>query len=315
MSQPDMSALQMFDYVFLGHDLVNGRDLQAMQDTERKKKGSKSSRSRKMREIENELKDYLSGKWKEEGTTSLEEVLESIVSGEGELTQAEITEALGIIENRMGQKFGASTGSAVSKILGGAYNFGRSTFVSKPIFTLVDVKAKAFLTDHNTFWIGEHYGANVGPKIAQTVRETVIEQGLGRADAANALKEIFTDALGEKSDSYWQVVAANATTKARNFGAVESFVQGGFEEIEILAMLDERTSDICRYMNGKVFKTEWAVSQRDKMMAATSPDLAKLASRWVKYSEIVGRTPEQLYQNGICLPPYHARCRTTVVVR
>ncbi len=318
---PDTSdsaaALQMFDFLFLGHPLVNGRDPQAMQllEANRRKGGSTSPRSRKMHAFEMELKQYLQEAYEENGLLAMDDVLATIVNGDGDLTQAEILEALNAIEQQMGVRFGASTGTKIAKILGGAYNLGRQTFVSKPVFNLIDVKAKAFLTDHNTFWIGKHYGESVGPRIAKSVRETVIEQGLGRAEAAKVLAETFGDEFSGKSDSYWGVVAANATTKARNFGAVESFVQGGFEEIEILAMMDERTTDICRYMNGKVFKTEWAVGQRDKMMAASTPDLAKLASRWVTYAEIVGRTPEQLYQNGICLPPYHARCRTTVVVR
>jgi SPP1 gp7 family putative phage head morphogenesis protein len=311
-------ARQMFDFLFLGHETVNGRDpetLQRLFGVERARKGSKSPRSRKMKAIEEELKDYLDDSWNRNGQETLGDVLESIASGEGDLTQAEITEALDFIQSQMGAKFGAATGTAVAKILGGAYNFGRETFVSKPVFNLVDAKAKAFLADHDTFWIGEHYGDSVGPKIAQTVREMVIEQGLGRSEAAKALAEVFKDEFSGKSKNYWEVVAANATTRARNFGAVESFVQGKFDEIEIVAMMDEKTSPVCRYMNGKIFKTEWAVSQRDKMMAAKTPADVKLASRWVTYAEVVGRTPEQLYANGICLPPYHGRCRTITVVR
>lgn len=315
---PRLSTPQMMDYVMLGHLVVDSRSpdyLEMVRSTDRVARVRRPS-TVKLREIEDGLVDYLNEQWADTSQVATDEVIRAIVNGRGDLSADEIQQAMDYLSAELGPRFGTQTAASVRVALSAAYDVGRKHLIKKPVFNLVDSQAKAFLAEHHsTFWIGDHYGNAVGPRIADTVRQTVIEQGLGRTEAGNALAEIFTKDLGPKSESYWRLVAANATTKARNYGTTESLVQGDFEDLEVVAMMDERTSLVCRTLNGMVFKTEWAVAQRNKVMAAKTAEEAKFASRWLTPKDVIGRTAHDLYLSGVCLPPYHGNCRTLIVAK
>ena len=84
--------------------------------------------------------------------------------------------------------------------------------------------------------------AESGGQIADIIRETVIEKGLGRLDAAEELERIFSDEFPGRSRDYWAVVAAAGVVRSRTFGCVESFVQARVLRYVIRAVMDARTS-------------------------------------------------------------------------
>lgn len=310
--------LAIFDH-WLSHPVLNGRDpaVRQLVIDRRKKKIGKRGRQPNLPEIlelEEQLRDELASAWTAQGVDAANEILSALATGSTELTVTEIEQALAVLAGKMGPAFITEATPILKTVLPDVYNIGREAFVQEPVFDLVDTRARDWLVQDNAYWIGEHYGSEVGPRIAEVVQKEVIEAGLGRGEAARALEEIFGDQFGPKSSSYWEVVATTGCTRSRNFGAVGSFVEAGFEEIEAVAVMDERTSPICVYLNGKVWKTEWAVQQRDAMLAAKTPTAARAASPWLPEDDIVGKTTEELQALGVVLGPYHARCRTINVV-
>lgn len=319
MAHDARDALRLFDRV-MGAAIIT--DAEYREVLRRKKpKGSAAVRAKIIREIEEELRRQLAGEWETTTDEVLDEALRAIEAGSGALTDDEVRQLLDKAATAMGPRgFVPRIVDEVRTSLSEAYNFGRVTFAPTPKFNLVDVAAKDFLTQNTTYWIGEHYGAEVGPRIAESVRTTIIEQGLGRREAGNALKEIFESEVGPRSDAYWQGTAASAATRSRNMGHVESFVEGGFAEVEFVAVMDERTSDICRTMNGKVFRVEWVVQQRDALLAAATPEEARAVAPWPKTDKdsmdlLRSLTPAQLAASGILSPPVHFNCRSVLVVR
>lgn len=311
-------ALALFDRM-MGASILTDVEYEVLR--RKKPKGSAAVRAKIIREIEEDLQRQLAGEWDATADEVLDELLRGIEAGSGALTDDEVRQMLDRAAVAMGpQGFVPRIVDEVRASLAEAYNFGRVTFVRSPTYNLVDVAAKDFLTQNTTYWIGEHYGAEVGPRIAESVRTTIIEQGLGRREAGKALKEIFEAEVGPRSDAYWTGTAASAATRSRNMGHVESFVEGGFTELEFVAVMDERTSDICRMMNGKIFRVEWAVKQRDAMLAATTPEEARAAAPWPKTDKdsmelLRSLTPEQLAASGVLSPPLHFYCRSVLVVR
>jgi hypothetical protein len=233
------------------------------------------------------------------------------------LTEAEVLDTLAAVASRMSDPFAASVIEDVRDVVEQSYDLGRRAFTKTPTFGLVDERARDALTEHQTYWIGEHYGDQVGPRIAETVQTEVIEAGLGRAEAGERLREIFEPEFGERSEDYWRGVAANAVTKSRNLGAIESMEEAGFDELVPVNPRDEATSDICLYLtSGRiVFKVARAVEQRDAIIAAKTPTAAKAASPWLPFSEIDGKSADELMSMGVLTCPYHFHCRTILVVR
>lgn len=300
-------------------DVLDALDFALRHDIVRGKRGGPTLGNtplvrKRARSLEARLRKFLTGAWNERGKAVTAQAVAHVASGSGAVGAGELSTVLGSVAKAMGPAFRKAVTPTVAKSMSAIYDLGRSA-VAPPRFNQVDKAAKKWLAQDQMYWVGEHYGTGVGDAVAKTAREVIVDAGLGRAEAGKALKAILGDTF-PKSDGYWRGVAANAASRSRNFGCVESMAQAGYVELEIVAMMDEATSDICREMNGKIFRVEWAVQQRDAMMAADSPEAVKALAAWPKsVQEIKDRAPEALAKAGVTLPPYHFHCRTIAVVR
>ncbi|WP_374713091.1 minor capsid protein [Symbiobacterium terraclitae] len=125
---------------------------------------------------------------------------------------------------------------------------------------------------------GSNWSARIWADRDKLVRElrTTLAQGFIRGDSIDRM----TKALAERMDvslSNAQRLVATETAFIVEQATLAGYRESGLvQEYEILATLDNRTSDICRQMDGKRFKLSEA-------------------------------------EPGVTAPPFHPRCRTTIV--
>jgi SPP1 gp7 family putative phage head morphogenesis protein len=100
---------------------------------------------------------------------------------------------------------------------------------------------------------------NKGRKIV----EDGLSMGLGRKEIGKRLKDNLPTMWDKYGDNYANVVASNAVVRARSFSQLSTYQDAGIELMEVIAILDERTSDVCRYMDGQV------ISVNESMNIAT----------------------------------------------
>ena len=172
-----------------------------------------------------------------------------------------------------------------------AYELGKNSSLNLP-----DRRAIEVLTRHNCFWLGQHYGKNIGPKIAELSRNA-IENGLGRKELAKELRESLGGKIG--GYEYWDVVSSSALVRARSFGAIAGMVEAGITEYEIVAMGDERMCEFCGQMDGKKFYVQRAAEKIQSVLDIEDPEEFKDALPWGDD------------EDG--LPPFHGRCRCVLV--
>lgn len=270
--------------------------------------------------LERSLIDAIDDEWSGRIPGAIDAVLADLATGiaagtfgEGDLARV-LEAARGVLLAGFVDKVVGAVGSAI----GGSYGVGREA-VLKPLqmgvsLNLVDEHAQKVLTGDTMFWVGSAWDRVLGKVIADTVREQVIEQGLSRIEAGAELQRIFGDEFPGKSRAYWETVAAAGVVRARSFGSVESFVQAEAETYIILEVNDARTCELCAYMNAREFRVSSAVRQRDAFLAAENPEAAKAIHPWTTYEAVKGKSTEELDAAGLTLPPYHGRCRGTVVV-
>lgn len=115
-----------------------------------------------------------------------------------------------------------------------------------------------------------------------------------------------------KSVPYWRVVANAAASRAYHYGAMKAGELLGVRSYTIQAVLDERTSDICNYMDGKEFWLSDAVRLLEKAAVASIDDM-KVLTPWLRYKDINGLNSAQLRDLGFMIPPFHGNCRSTIV--
>ena len=225
-------------------------------------------------------------------------------------------EAIDIITQRLadalGQSFGSSQGirDELRKYITKAYQSGKSEFVVKPDLSLPDIRAIDVLTKHNCYWLGEHYGKHIGPKIAELTQEA-LRDGLGRDELAAELRESLGGKVG--GYKYWDVVSSAALVRSRSFGCISGMVEAGITEYEILAMGDERMCPICGELSGQTFSVAETREVIDRTLGISDPDKFKEAMPWHTEPPI-GVGKDKLIADGMSIPPFHGRCRCVLTM-
>lgn len=211
----------------------------------------------------------------------------------------------------------------------------------------LDQRAVAHLTRTNALFVRDEYGRRLDA-FGEQVRRVVargLEEGLGRDAIAEDLAAIAEAALVGRARSYWDVVAASFVSEARSLSQISSYAEARIERYVLSAILDEHTSDTCRFLDGKVLQTADAVRTFERLEASEEPLAIKSERPWVreragedrKRELVVGSTvlavversgvgarddrgdysravsSRDLAPAGIGFPPFHGLCRTTTV--
>ena len=152
-------------------------------------------------------------------------------------------------------------------------------------------------------------------------------------------------ALIERAPFYWEVVASAFIGQGRSFAQVSSYAEAGVQRYRIEAVLDERTTHICRLLHGKTFGVADALRKFDQVERLDQPEDIKRLQPWVRerldgdrlslhgggvpIAEVtrsaMGRrddvgefrlylSDDRLGQVGLGFPPFHGLCRSTTLV-
>jgi hypothetical protein len=262
-----------------------------------------------LREDEAKLAAELRRMWRQEYTDALKKIFETVPD---EFTE----DALKFLEEELltalGPSFGTSKAARelLRKYISESYIGGKKEFVVKPSTSLPDSRAIESLTKHNCFWLGQHYGEHIGPKISE-LTQRALDTGIGRKALAEDLKKEL-GGVAPEDYRYWDVVSSAALVRSRSFGAISGMEEAGFTEYEILAMMDERTCAICGEMNGRVFSVSAAKTKMNEILEIKDPNEFKSALPW-QNKPPVGVKSKTLMSEGKAIPPFHGLCRCTLI--
>jgi hypothetical protein len=168
----------------------------------------------------------------------------------------------------------------------------------------------------NLYWVGEHWDAHTHDAISRVLSD-YYGTGLTREQLARQLAEALSG-LGDRSAYYWDLLADHTATRTREMGRVDGYERAGIEYVEVRAQIDDRTSDVCRRMHGRLIPVSRLRTQRDAYLTAAAAgdrDAAKRA--WTMHGSRdidIPADPDAPLPAGTAGPPYHLRCRTITVL-
>jgi len=227
------------------------------------------------------------------------------------LTKADYARVKKVVESSLGVGIDDALKEKVLTSVDEVYARGQEAVLGfRPTFRTIDTKAVNWLQEDCVYWIGNHYENNVRDRLLSTAQE-IIGSGIGRSDAAKLMEASFGDEF-VRSQVYWDGLANHVVTRGREFGSVSGYEVGGIKKYKVLAYIDQRTSDICRQMNGRIIEVAKASELRGSLMNASKPESVKEIAPWVKGKDIKGKKSKDL-PVGMSLPPYHFKCRTTTI--
>ena len=225
-----------------------------------------------------------------------------------------------------------------------AAQFGRTISAS---LTDRDERTMEYVRSTSGLFVRDNYG-KVAEGLSAKARDIVatgLESGLGRedisADLALAMK------AARRPDSYWGMIANVFSNRGRSATQFHAFDDAGIRAYVWASVLDEVTSEMCRFLNGKTFPVADAVKRVEKVQQSDPEDIVDLMP-WVakgkneegqdilyykkgdrrhtvavveepgegerdkigKYSQAMAE--DALAKAGLAYPPIHGGCRSTV---
>jgi SPP1 gp7 family putative phage head morphogenesis protein len=211
-------------------------------------------------------------------------------------------------------------------------------------FNAFDRRVSRHIVQAQGLFVRDEYGRRVegfGAE-ARKVVAAGLERGLGRDDIAIKLATAARAALIDRAPFYWEVVASAFIGQGRSFAQVSSYAEAGVKRYRIEAVLDERTTHICRYLHGKTFAVADALRKFDQLERLEDPEDIKQALPWARerldgarliitaggraIAEVTRSTvwladdpgefraklaDERLADLGLGFPPFHGMCRTS----
>lgn len=214
-----------------------------------------------------------------------------------------------------------------------------------------DEDTARYLSQSQTFYVRDQYKVvHAGMSAqAQAIVAEGLADGLGSAEiSAQLAKAMPTQHI---SKSYWDVVAQAFSNRARTYTQVHALDRAAVQAWMFEAVLDEVTTDQCRFMHGTVFPVQGTVDQIAAVMDATQPEAVKTLQPWLQVGKDAGGARGIYYKDdtgarqfiatiqstgvgvsdkigqysqssseaaamqavGSWMPPLHGRCRSTIV--
>lgn len=124
-----------------------------------------------------------------------------------------------------------------------------------------------------------------------------------------ALKDEFSAEL-KQGVSYFEGVGDHIISQNQNISTVNQARKYGVEFYKVEAIMDTKTSAICKSMHGRIIPAKHIQRQVDNITNAKNMADKKAAAVW-RSEPFIGKSDKLPSNFG--MPPYHFRCRTELV--
>jgi SPP1 gp7 family putative phage head morphogenesis protein len=235
------------------------------------------------------------------------------------------------IKFTMGEDFASAVDARVKTFCELTYNLASQEPQFKRVLNIRNINLDTDMYDRNNinqirtqqiFWLKNHYGDAVSEKL-QEILDTSIKNNWSKTELAEELRVHFAEAT-KQSVPYFEGLAEHTSLRIREFGRLNNYKKCGATHYEIVAVMDDRTSDICRALNGKRFPLQKALETMDAMFKVhenkdyeTAKEDLKGLAPFVKESDIETIDGVKVINPEVKhtpFPPFHWRCRTRTVM-
>lgn len=244
----------------------------------------------------------------------------------------------------------ASTASATRRSVRKRYNLQIGANLSQR-----DVAAVRRMGAARAHYIRDAYGviAEDATEYARIRAQEMINAGMGSSEIGRVLHAEVGGLVSSRDLNYWRISADAWTNRSRNYSALRSYRDSGFTVYRLLAVIDEATTEICRWLDGQIMAVEDGLQSYQRVDAADDPRAVEVEQPWfqerrIKAGEHAGKkgiylrqrdgwrrtaviekpahgkadqigtysnawNPQRLAAANVGAPPYHAYCRTASV--
>ena len=193
----------------------------------------------------------------------------------------------------------------------GKWKLNESKMTIDFTFRDVDLRAIQESEKFNSWYIGGKVRDFADKEMSQQIKNA-----LNEGWTIEKFGEVLEDTLGYIKDGYdYERLAKSVIYRTANLADVAAYEEAGIEYAKVVAVLDARTTTICKNMHGRIIEVAALSKTRDSVIDAyVSKDMKKLEKvSPFKKEWTPGTTTKEAVKNNISLPPYHFGCRTITV--
>lgn len=199
---------------------------------------------------------------------------------------------------------------------------GKPTKIPAATFDIIDFRTLAYMKKADKLYLGKFI---TDDDTVKRLRDFIYEEfakgdiPLGQTEGQKAFIKNMAQTLEIEQYKIERIIKTT-TNKMRSYASVNYMQQVGVLEYKVLALIDNKTSDICRKMNGKTFSVPASRARVLKVIKSQSssvPTVTPFVGSIFKTDELDKLDnisgADLLSKHKIFAPPYHANCRTQIV--
>jgi hypothetical protein len=277
--------------------------------------------------------EVLEDAWVKESDKAIEDAVKEIRKAKTDKTA--LAAMLVVLADKLKNITNAKDDKKLFALIDGLYKTGKifeSGKLKKKVgVTNLDKSVVKSLKRDGPYWIGNFYNSHLSDRIAEIGKKTIVDAGIGRVKAGKIMEgvlrkefslfggkapieSVIPAPFAGKVGDYTRIMTATVAQRDRVYSGISAISDAGFKTFEFIAVMDERTSEICQEMNGRTFTVESGISILENVAKAETPEDFKDVAPWPKNVEeirkIAGKGSfesqnRNLEKSGIMLPPLH----------
>lgn len=139
-----------------------------------------------------------------------------------------------------------------------------------------------------------------------------------RKEADLALADMLNNAVDGTTKMMSSISANLSTSRLVSYGFLKTADSLGVTKYQLQAVMDNRTSEICQALDGRVFEVDRALDHAERVLKTSDPESLKSVAPFLKGTKsAVGHlkrsSDKELQAEGVMVPPFHPNCRTVLV--
>jgi hypothetical protein len=278
----------------------------------------------------------------------------------GRLTEPQREEAFQRAAGAVLERIDAMAAAATAPIEGSARNLIRNArratsaangLSVRDIFSASDEVAARFARTSSGFFFRSTGGRILSGAVDTAARRVIakgLREGWDKQTTGENMATALRGTVGQRSQAYFEMVASVAMARARTYSTLRAFDDAGITVFKLQSVLDEVTSDICRFMHGRSFEVRSALRRYEEVNASppgavvdlqpfvrlgrrpdgsralfvesggTREELVDVVRSAVGQKDRVGSfrplVPDaRIASLGCSCPPFHPHCRTVML--
>ncbi|KKN87440.1 hypothetical protein LCGC14_0258950 [marine sediment metagenome] len=165
----------------------------------------------------------------------------------------------------------------------------RAAFVKSNNLTVdrvISLQDKAAVTRSamtNAHYVREFATGQMSPSLSSQAR-VIVQSGISKGESSRMigkeLHRVLGRAAGGQTEAYFRMAASAINARSREFSSLRSMQDAGIDKYEWSSVLDEMTTETCRFLDGQVFSVQGALDRYKAADALEDPTDIKYEMPW-----------------------------------